>query len=164
MIDDDLDESLNDLASQELPRERAERFYDRIRTRIHSYVESKGGALGKTTEFLLLVPDVFILLWRLVNDARIQGKNKVLLGSGVAYFVFPIDLMPEAFLGPIGFVDDLVLAVYVLNKLLADTSIDVLREHWSGEEDVLLTIQRVLAAADSLVSTDLLDRIKKMVK
>ena len=164
MIDDDLDESLNDLASQELPRERAERFYDRIRTRIHSYVESKGGALGKTAEFLLLVPDVFILLWRLVNDARIQGKNKVLLGSGVAYFVFPIDLMPEAFLGPIGFVDDLVLAVYVLNKLLADTSIDVLREHWSGEEDVLLTIQRVLAAADSLVSTDLLDRIKKMVK
>jgi len=164
MTEDDLDESLTEIASQDVPRDRAERYYDRIRTRIQKYIESKGGAVEKTAELLLLVPDFFILLWRLVNDARVQGKNKVLLGSGVAYFLFPIDLMPEAFLGPVGFADDLVLAVFILNKVLADTSADVIRQHWSGDEDILATIQRVLNAADSLVSTDLLDRIKKMVK
>ena len=160
----DLDESLSDAGAQEMPRERAERFYDRLRTRIRSYVENKGSAVGKTAEFLLLVPDVFILLWRLVSDPRITGKNKTLLVSGVAYFVFPFDLLPEAFLGPIGYLDDLVLAVYILNRMLTDTDAAVLREHWSGSDDVLATIQKVLNAADSLVGSDLLKRIKKMTK
>jgi len=153
-----------EVGSEEVPRERAERFYDRIRANIHQYVESKGAAVEKTTEFLLLVPDVFILLWRLLNDARVNGRNKVLLGSGVAYFIFPFDLIPEAFLGPIGYADDLVLAVYILNKMLTDTTADILREHWSGSEDVLAMIQKVLNAADQLVGADLLKRIKSMVK
>ena len=160
----DLDEGLSDASAPEMPRERAERFYDRLRTRINRFVENKGSTVGKTAEFLLLVPDVFILLWRLLNDARVSGKNKVLLGSGVAYFVFPFDLLPEAFLGPIGYLDDLVLAVYILNRMLTDTDAAILREHWSGSDDVLATIQKVLNAADSLVGSDLLKRIKRMVK
>ena len=160
----DLDESLSDASAPEMPRERAERFYDRLRTRINRFVENKGSTVGKTAEFLLLVPDVFILLWRLLNDARVSGKNKVLLGSGVAYFVFPFDLLPEAFLGPIGYLDDLVLAVYILNRMLTDTDAAILREHWSGSDDVLATIQKVLNAADSLVGSDLLKRIKRMAK
>lgn len=153
-----------EMGSEEVPRERAERFYDRLRASIHQYVESKGKAVEKTTEFLLLVPDVFILLWRLLNDPRVNGRNKVLLGSGVAYFIFPFDLVPEAFLGPIGYADDLVLAVYILNKMLTDTTADILREHWSGGDDVLVSIQNVLNAADQLVGADLLKRIKSIVK
>src|SRR2546423_1991092 len=129
----------------------AERFYDRIRANIHNYV-------GPKSDFLLFVPDIFILLWRLLNDPRVNGKNKVLLGSGVAYFLFPFDLVPEAFLGPIGYADDLVLAVYILNRMLIDTDADILREHWSGSEDVLATIQKVLNAADQLVGSNILGR------
>ena len=95
---------------------------------------------------------------------RVTGRNKVLLGSGIAYFMSPIDLVPEAFLGPIGFADDLVLAVYILNKILTDTSIDIVREHWSGSEDVLITIQNVLNAADQMVGSNLLNKIKSFVK
>jgi len=143
----------------------AQRFYDRIRASICSYVEKKVPAAEKTAEFLLLVPDMFILLWRLLNDPRVHGKNKILLGSGVVYFFSPIDLVPEAFLGPIGYADDLVLAVYILNKLLvSDVSVDVLREHWSGSEDVLSIIQKVLNAADQLVGAGVLNRIKSMVR
>src|SRR2546430_11007711 len=139
MTDHDFDESLHELAESEVPRDRAERFYDRIRGNIHRYVESKGDKAGRTAEYLLLVPDVFILLWRLANDPRVSGKNKGLLLGGVAYFLFPFDLVPEAFLGAIGYADDLVLAVYILNKILTDTTSDIVREHWSGDEDVLLT-------------------------
>lgn len=143
----------------------AQRFYDRIRANIHQYVENKGAAIEKTGEFLLLVPDMFILLWRLLNDSRVNGKDKVLLGSGVVYFLSPIDLIPEAFLGPIGYADDLVLAVYILNKLLvSNISVDVLREHWSGSEDVLATIQRVLNAADQLVGAGVLNRLRAMTR
>jgi uncharacterized membrane protein YkvA (DUF1232 family) len=162
--DDDLDESLREASAEEVPRERAERFYDRIRKSIHRYVERKGAAVEKTAQFLLLVPDVFILLWRLLNDARVNGKNKVLIGSSVVYFIFPLDILPEAFLGPMGFMDDLVFGVYVLNKILTDTTAEIVREHWSGQEDVLAMIQRVLNAADSLVGGNLVERIKRMVR
>jgi uncharacterized membrane protein YkvA (DUF1232 family) len=144
---------------------RAQRFYDRVRTAIHEYIERKGGgAVGKTAEFLLLVPDVFILLWRLTNDSRVSGKNKVLLGSALAYYIFPFDIIPEALVGPVGYLDDLVFGVYVLNKVISDTDPNILREHWSGSSDVLESIQRVLNAADTLVGTELLGRIKKMMK
>ncbi|HKO55745.1 MAG TPA: DUF1232 domain-containing protein, partial [Thermoanaerobaculia bacterium] len=83
---------------------RAERFYDRIRRSIALYGKKKGGKTEKTAEYLLLVPDVFNLLWRLANDRRVSSKNKVLLGSGIAYYLFPLDFMPDIVPG-IGFLD-----------------------------------------------------------
>ena len=149
-------------AAGPVSRERADRFYDRMRDAIRRYLDRKGKATGKAGEYLLLVPDVFMLLWRLVNDPRVNSKNKMLLGSGLAYYFFPLDIMPEGFLGPVGFVDDLVFAVYVLNKILADTDAAVLREHWSGSDDVLAMMQRVLAAAEDLVGKKVLGRIRKL--
>jgi len=143
--------------------ERATRFYDRLRGGIHRYVDRKGATLGKTADFLLLVPDVFILLWRLTTDSRVTGKDKVLLGSAIAYFIFPFDVIPEALVGPMGFLDDLVFGVYVLNKMLSTTDPAVLREHWSGSDDVLETIRKVLTAADSLVGSNMASNIKKML-
>jgi uncharacterized membrane protein YkvA (DUF1232 family) len=147
----------------QLPRDRATRFYDRIRNTIQRYIDNKGALVGKTAAFLLLVPDVFILLWRLTSDARVNGKDKVLLGSAVAYYVMPFDLLPEAILGPVGYLDDLVFGVYVLNKILGSVDASILREHWSGTDDVLDTIQNVLNAAESLVGAELVGRIKKMM-
>ena len=69
-----------------------------------------------------------------------------------------------ALLGPIGYLDDLVFGVYVLNKVLKDTDPSILRQHWSGSSDVLDSIQKVLNAADSLVGSEFLGRIKKMLK
>ena len=160
---DDLRDAMSEVSTP-VSRDRAERFYDRIRDNIRRYLEKKAHVGEKTSEYLLLVPDVFMLLWRLVNDSRVNSKNKVLLGSGLAYYFFPLDIMPEGFLGPIGYIDDLVFAVFLLNKILTDTDPEVLREHWSGSEDVLATIQNVLNAADNLVGSDMLSRLKNIMK
>jgi uncharacterized membrane protein YkvA (DUF1232 family) len=162
--DADFAREIHDAAEHEqFPRDRATRFYDRIRNTIQRYIDSKGALVGKTAGFLLLVPDVFILLWRLTTDARVNGKDKVLLGSAVAYYIMPFDLIPEALVGPAGYLDDLVFGVYVLNKILGSVDASILREHWSGSEDVLDSIQNVLNAAESLVGKDLVGRIKKMM-
>jgi uncharacterized membrane protein YkvA (DUF1232 family) len=146
--------------SGSVSRERAQRFYDKIRENIRTYLERRGRLAGKTGEYLLLVPDMFMLLWRLINDGRVNSKNKVMLGSGLAYYLFPLDILPEGLLGPIGYVDDLVFGVYLLNKMLTDTDPAILREHWSGSEDILTTIQNVLLAADNLVGSDFLAKFK----
>jgi uncharacterized membrane protein YkvA (DUF1232 family) len=162
--DEDLAREIADNAEADaLPRDRASRFYDRIRNTTRSYLDRKSPAAGKASEFLLLVPDVFILLWRLTTDARVNSKDKVLLGSAVAYYIMPFDLIPEAIVGPIGYLDDLVFGVTVLSKVLGNVDAAIVQEHWSGSEDVLVAIKRVLTAAESLIGTDLVNKIKKMV-
>lgn len=163
-FEDDTDLDMDELTSTPVSKDRAQRFYDRMRQSIRAYLEKKGSVAGKTGEYLLLVPDVFILLWRLINDSRVNAKNKVMLGSGLAYYLFPLDIIPEGFLGPIGYVDDLVFGVYLLNSLLVDTDAAILREHWSGSDDVLDTIRKVLTAADSLVGSEIMGRFKKSMK
>jgi uncharacterized membrane protein YkvA (DUF1232 family) len=161
---DELTEALVEVGKAPASRDRAERFYDRIRGNIARYLEKRGGGkVEKTAEYLLLVPDVFMLLWRLVTDSRVNSKNKVLLGSAMAYYFFPLDFVPDIVPG-LGFLDDLVFAVYVLNRMLVDTDPAIAREHWSGDEDVLSVIRRVLGAADTLVSKDFLGYVKKFVK
>jgi uncharacterized membrane protein YkvA (DUF1232 family) len=160
--EDDVARSIQE--EPKVSREKADRYYDRIRGSIREFVDKKGRVLGTTAEFLLLVPDVFILLWRMANDRRVSGKDKMLVGSAIAYFILPFDLIPEALVGPIGYLDDLVFAVYVLNKVISHTDVSIVREHWSGNEDVLAMIQRVLNAADTLVGPEVLGKLKKLIK
>jgi uncharacterized membrane protein YkvA (DUF1232 family) len=164
--DEDLEEVMRESSELSAPitSSRAERFYDRMRERIRAYLQKKGTVAGKTGEYLLLAPDVFVLLWRLVSDPRVNSKSKLALGSGLAYFLFPLDMMPEAFFGPVGFIDDLVFAVLLLKKVLVDTDVAIVREHWSGREELLTMIEKVLSSAEQLVGSELLGRFKKTVK
>jgi uncharacterized membrane protein YkvA (DUF1232 family) len=164
--DEDFAEVMSESSELSAPvsSDRAERFYDRMRERIRKYLDEKGTVAGKAGQYLLLAPDIFVLLWRLVNDPRVDKKHKVSLGSGIAYFLFPLDITPEAFFGPIGYIDDLIFGVLLLKRLLSDTDAAVLREHWSGSEDILVTIEKILGAAEQLVGSDLLGRFKKAAK
>ena len=166
MSDVDFEETMRESAEVTGPvsRDRANRFYDRMRESIRRYLDGKGSVVGKTGEYLLLAPDVFVLLWRLINDNRVSAKHKMMLGSGLAYYLFPLDIMPEGFLGPIGYLDDLVFAVYLLNKMLTDTDVAILREHWSGSDDILESIRKVLNAAENLVGSEILGKLKRNVK
>lgn len=154
---------MEQITVDEVSEERAKRFYDRLRESIHEFARGKG-TIGRTAEFLMLVPDMFMLLWRLTTDKRVSGKNKILLGSGVAYFILPFDLIPEAIVGPIGYMDDLVFAVYVLSRVLSDTDPAILREHWAGEGDVLEKIRHVLSAADTVIDAKVAGKLKKLMK
>lgn len=166
MSEQDFEETMRESAEVTglVSRDRADRFYDRMRESIRRYLDGKGSMAGKTGEYLLLAPDVFVLMWRLINDSRVSSKQKVMLGSGIAYYLFPLDIMPEGFLGPIGYLDDLVFAVYLLNKMLTDTDVAILREHWSGRDDILDSIRNVLNAADNLVGSEILGKLKRNVK
>ncbi|HYH05859.1 MAG TPA: DUF1232 domain-containing protein [Thermoanaerobaculia bacterium] len=157
----DIGEDMNELSGS-MSQDRAQRFYDRLRDRVRTYLEKKGALAGKTGEYLMLIPDIFILLWRLVNDPRVNAKNKVMLGSGLAYYIFPLDLIPDV--TAIGYLDDLIFGVILLNKVLGDTDAAILREHWSGSDDILTSIQNVMGAAENLIGSDIISKFKKTMK
>ena len=82
------------------PRER--RLYDRLRQRIVPTENSSHERGSGARDLLLLLPDLTILLLRLLRDSRVPFWQKGIAVAGVAYVLSPIDVLPALLLGPIG--------------------------------------------------------------
>jgi uncharacterized membrane protein YkvA (DUF1232 family) len=140
-------------------------FYDRLREKIVHAVEKRGGRLGEgAARALLLVPDVFMLLVRLSLDRDVPGSARALIGGTLAYFVLPIDLFPEALLGGIGFMDDVVLAAAVLAQAFSGELEPYARKHWSGTEDLRVVLRDLTTTAHSLLGENLYNKIKNLLR
>ena len=116
------------------------RFYDRVRR--HVRVPEPGERSG-IRDLLLLLPDLTMLMFRLLRDDRVAIGDKVLALIGIGYILSPIDLLPEILLGPIGLVDDLLVVSATLSRLVNHVHPDVVRSHWSGQGDALDAIHRL---------------------
>ncbi|HEV8581656.1 MAG TPA: YkvA family protein [Thermoanaerobaculia bacterium] len=155
-------------AGTDLPSNGLLSFYDRLREKILHAIEKREGRRGaKLTEgavrALLLVPDVFILLVRLALDKNVPGSTRALIGGALAYFVLPVDLLPEALLGGVGYLDDLVLASAVLAQAFGGELEPYARRHWSGSEDLRVVLQDITEAAQSLLGQNLYDRLRRLL-
>jgi uncharacterized membrane protein YkvA (DUF1232 family) len=140
------------------PRER--RLYDRLRARVVSPRERAGSGVG---DILLLLPDLTVLLARLLRDERVPLRSKALAVLGLAYVVSPIDLIPEVFLGPIGLVDDVLVVSAALSFMLNDVHPDVVRSHWSGKGDALDTIQRVSSWSERFLRIRVFRSVRRLL-
>lgn len=135
------------------PRER--RVYDRLRSQV---VEPEPGDSSGIRDLLLLLPDLAVLLFRLMRDDRVPVGSKAIAVFGIAYLVSPIDFMPALLLGPVGLIDDLIVIGAVLSRMLNQVHPDVVRSHWSGQGDALDAIQRVAAWSERNVG----DRVRSL--
>lgn len=134
-------------------------FYQDLRRTIREWFE-QGGKNTKWAEYIMAAPDFLHLLCKLTIDRDVPVKEKAKLGAAIAYFVSPIDLVPEAIAGPVGYVDDVALAAYVLNSIVNNSNPEVVKRHWAGEGDVLELIQEILRVADEMVGSGLWKRLK----
>ena len=139
-------------------------YYQELRNKFKSWIQTKEGRDHKWSEYLLAAPDLFHLLCKLSIDKDVPVKEKAKLAGVIAYFVSPIDLVPEAIVGPIGYIDDISLAAYVLNQIVNNTDPEVVKRHWAGEGDVLELIQRILERADEMIGSGLWAKLKNMIK
>ena len=137
-------------------------FYQSIRNKIHSWIQTEEGRNNRWADYILAVPDIFHLLVKLTLDPAVPDKHKAELGLGLAYFISPIDLLPESLLGPLGLVDDLVVAAYILNTMLNETDPELVRKHWAGDQDVLRLVQQIIDSADEMIGSKIIDKIRVM--
>jgi uncharacterized membrane protein YkvA (DUF1232 family) len=94
--------------------------------------------------FLMFLPNMVMLLGRLLKDARVPAAEKALFLAAIVYVISPLDFIPDVF--PfIGQVDDLYVVALVILRLINRTSEGVVREHWSGGGDIV-------ALADSIAN------------
>jgi uncharacterized membrane protein YkvA (DUF1232 family) len=141
-----------------------EQFYHKLRKTIKIWVGGDKSRAGQYADYILAGPDLFMLMVRLAQDERVSQADKVKLGGAVAYFINPLDLMPEAILGPAGLLDDIALAALVLHEILENTDPSAIREHWEGDAEILDLIRRILASADAMVGGPILRRIASRIR
>ncbi len=142
-----------------LPPLEDRRFYARLRKGVEAWAARHVGS--GAAALLLAAPDLFVLLARLARDPRVSGADKAKLGATLVYFLSPVDLIPEALLGPFGYVDDVALAAFVLNHLVNRLDASLIEEHWPGRERVRVVLQRVLALAHTALGGPLWKRIRR---
>jgi uncharacterized membrane protein YkvA (DUF1232 family) len=126
-------------------------FYRRLRKTIRIWAGGEQSQASHYVDFILAGPDLFMLLVRLSQDARVSPSDKTALAAAASYFINPLDLVPELVLGPAGLVDDIALSALVLHRVLEHTDPAVVREHWEGDADILDLIRRILAVADVML-------------
>lgn len=77
------------------------------------------------------IPDCVVLLRRLMGDARVPRRSKLLLGALIGYLAMPFDLVPDVI--PVaGQLDDAILVALALRAILRAGGPQIIAEHWPG--------------------------------
>lgn len=114
--------------------------YSKIRNNIDEKVPNK---YNKVLEYAMIVPDIIALFWRLFRDKRVSIKVKLLIGGITAYLASPIDILPD-FIPFVGKIDDVAIAFYGLQKIVAEVPKEIIIQNWQGEEDIILKLEEVI--------------------
>ena len=132
-------------------------FYFKLRAKINAYLEKHDTPYA---DYLLLAPDLFHLLVKLSLDQRVPSDKKLKFVAVIAYFISPLDFLPEMLLGPIGYFDDIALTAYVINQYINETDAAIVRELWAGDQDILTVVKNIVAAADKFIGSGLWKKIR----
>lgn len=139
-------------------------FYDRLRSRLTSGAESRAGRVGRTsTEVLLLAPDLFILLARLSLDPEVPPSARRFIVGATVYFLTPVDLMPEAFVGPAGYLEDVVLAAALLSVALGPDLEPMAERYWNGSRRLREVLRDVADVAYNVLGENLYLRLRRLL-
>jgi uncharacterized membrane protein YkvA (DUF1232 family) len=140
---------------------RERRIYDRWRAALRKPLP---GASPDLRDALLALPDLVVLVLRLMRDRRVRPGDKAIAVLGIAYVLSPIDLMPEFVFGPLGLLDDALVLALTVSRLVNRVHPDVVRAHWSGQGEVLDAIQRVTAWAERRLGGRLRGAIERFTR
>ncbi len=143
----------------------ANRFYDRLRKAVVGWASDRAGMAGKgMANVLLFTPDIFMLLWRLLRHGEISKRRRAIMAFALAYFILPIDFVPDWLLGPLGFADDLAIAGAALQAALTGTPLTVLDKEWSGGDQLIAVLARIMQLTDRLGTYPGFSKVKQVVR
>ncbi|MGE5412085.1 MAG: YkvA family protein [Clostridiales bacterium] len=136
-------------------------FYQKLRVQIKNWAQDKAGGNERWSDYVMLAPDLFHLLCRLSLDPEVPLSSKLKVGAAIAYFISPLDFIPELFFGPVGYLDDIAVSAFVLDQLVNNVSPQLLTKHWAGDKDILMIVRSILFNANQIIGSGLWRKIRK---
>jgi uncharacterized membrane protein YkvA (DUF1232 family) len=98
-------------------------------------------------ELLLFVPNLVILLLKLLRDERVSRADKAILAGVILYVIVPVDVIPD-FIPFIGQVDDSYLVAISVLRLLNRAERRVVNQHWKGSYDLKELVTNIAKVAE----------------
>jgi len=144
-------------------KERNADFYQKLRTIIRKWENKSEGPKHKWFEYILLAPDLFHLLTKLLMDKAVSMEFKTKIGLVILYFISPIDLIPEAIVGPGGYIDDIALAAYMIHIMVNKIDPEVIHKHWAGNGNILIIVQNIVTDAHQMVGRGIWSKLRRKV-
>ena len=103
-------------------------FYDTLIENLESYN-------GEYASFIDCGPNLFKLLCDLL-DYDIKKEIRLEICGAIAYYVVPMDVIPEQIYGPYGYIDDIFMSVYALRKVADEYGYEFLQEVWENDNNI----------------------------
>lgn len=103
-------------------------FYDTLIDNLESYN-------GEYASFIDCGPNLFKLLCDLL-DQDIKKEIRLEICGAIAYYVVPMDVIPEQIYGPYGYIDDIFMSVYALRKVADEYGYEFIQEVWENDNNI----------------------------
>lgn len=136
-------------------------YYLKLRRIVRDYTARHAGST--IADMLLYVPDFFYLLVKLAADPQVPRGNKTQIVAALAYFLSPLDVIPDAVPG-LGLLDDLYLAMIVTDNLITAAGPDLVLRYWPGDADVAAVISSTLHRLNDKLGMGAIRRILDRLK
>ncbi|MEX5637691.1 YkvA family protein [Parafrankia sp. FMc2] len=99
-------------------------------------------------EVTTFLPDLVIMLRRVVADPRVPQSAKLEAGAALAYLVSPRNRLTN-FIPVIGQLDDVAVVAFAFRRLVVGAGEPILREHWRGSDR---SFHALIGASSALAS------------
>lgn len=87
---------------------------------------------GEYESFINHGPDLFRLLIDLLNEDKVKKDHRLIINAAIAYYISPMDIIPEQIYGPSGYIDDIFICCWVLKQLMKMGLEETIRAKWDG--------------------------------
>jgi len=97
-------------------------------------IKNIDGYDGKYAQYILMIPVLYDALCSILKSTTLPQSLRADIYLTFGYLYYPEDLYPEEELGPLGFLDDLMLILVVLRKCAIQEKIGIefIEEHITG--------------------------------
>ena len=103
-------------------------FYDTLVENLEAYN-------GEYASFIDCGPNLFKLLCDILDRDIKQEIRRDICGA-IAYYVVPMDVIPEQIYGPYGYIDDIFMSVYALRQVADEYGYEFIQEVWEYDSDI----------------------------
>lgn len=104
-------------------------FYDTLIDNLNGYEE-------EYDSFIDYGPELYKLLCSCLDYKELNSDLRLSISAAIAYYVVPMDIIPETIYGPYGYIDDIYISVFVLRKVAHELGYEFLQKLWEDDEDI----------------------------
>lgn len=113
-------------------------------------------------DYIMFIPDIVALIFRLLKDSRVPVKTKAVVGASLVYVSCPFDILPDK-IPFIGALDDISVVFFALNRIINDVDINIILENWQGKNEFVVILRKTVDFFSGFTGANNLDNIYEVI-